>query len=198
MKSNCTSGDVIMSMSDSLRKLLESKNFDQISITEIVNLAYVNRNSFYYHFKSKNDLAIVMLSNELNCAKRHYDSGGHLTVFDIAQMIYKEKHIFSNLLCSSASEAVSNYLYNELANYVVWLIDDKYSCYDLTKEDADILIGWHTESCVSMLKNWLNCQHQYQAPFLEPCRDAAIKATVELVSKSGIQKDYHTKTYRKK
>ena len=39
-------------LSDALLKLLEEKNFDEIKLTEICELAMVHKTTFYNHFKS--------------------------------------------------------------------------------------------------------------------------------------------------
>ena len=43
-------------------KLMEEKNYDQITVTDIVNRADYNRATFYRHYNFKEELAEEMIS----------------------------------------------------------------------------------------------------------------------------------------
>lgn len=51
-------------LGESLKKLLAEKPFDKISIKDICEECGMNRNSFYYHFKDKQDLIIWIFDFE--------------------------------------------------------------------------------------------------------------------------------------
>lgn len=51
-------------LAKALKKLMQEKNFKNISIVDITNLAKVNRKTFYYHFKTIPDLLKWMLECE--------------------------------------------------------------------------------------------------------------------------------------
>ena len=53
-------------LSDALLKLLEEKNFDEIKLTEICELAMVHKTTFYNHFNDKYDL----LKYTLQCIQK--------------------------------------------------------------------------------------------------------------------------------
>ena len=51
-------------LAKTLKKLMQEKNFKNISIVDITSLAKVNRKTFYYHFKTIPDLLKWMLERE--------------------------------------------------------------------------------------------------------------------------------------
>ena len=50
MKHEVTTYNTKRSLADSLKKLMQSKPFSKISVSEIIKLSGVNRKTFYYHF----------------------------------------------------------------------------------------------------------------------------------------------------
>ena len=58
----------------SLKKLLEKKNLDDITVKELVEDCEVNRQTFYYHFQDIYDLLHWFLDNETNQALKNSTS----------------------------------------------------------------------------------------------------------------------------
>ena len=58
---NCTNIIVKESITQALLILMESKDFQKITITEIVNKAGVARMSFYRNYDSKEDVILIHL-----------------------------------------------------------------------------------------------------------------------------------------
>lgn len=60
-------------LAKALKKLMQEKNFKNISIVDITNLARVNRKTFYYHFKTIPDLLKWMLECETVEIAQNFD-----------------------------------------------------------------------------------------------------------------------------
>jgi len=52
-------------LADTLRSLMESYPFDQITVTRLCDTCGINRKSFYYHFKDKYDVINWIFDSEL-------------------------------------------------------------------------------------------------------------------------------------
>lgn len=65
---------VINNIFKSIISLLQEKEFDNISITEITQIAQVSRNSFYRNFSSKEDIIENYISNLLSNWEKEYKS----------------------------------------------------------------------------------------------------------------------------
>ena len=70
----------------SFKQLMKNKTFDKISISDITNACYLNRQTFYYHFQDKYELMnwiyyneiFLPLVNELN--KENYDDAFNINL----------------------------------------------------------------------------------------------------------------------
>ena len=50
---------------DSFWMLLEEKSMDKISVKDVVEIAQINRNTFYYHFKDLYELLDTVFYEEM-------------------------------------------------------------------------------------------------------------------------------------
>ena len=67
-------------MNDALIKLLETKDYEYITIKEICRIACVNRSTFYLHYENMNDLLEETI-NSLNLSfNSHFKSKGNVSM----------------------------------------------------------------------------------------------------------------------
>ncbi|HIX42032.1 MAG TPA: TetR/AcrR family transcriptional regulator, partial [Candidatus Kurthia intestinigallinarum] len=57
---------------DAFNQLIKTKDFDQISVKNITELATINRATFYAHFVDKYDLLDVVLTDETGAVMKTY------------------------------------------------------------------------------------------------------------------------------
>ena len=75
-----------------LKKLMEERDFDQISVADICAECNLNRKSFYYHFKDKYDLVNWIFYTgffESIDLKEHKDNWGIFV--EICEYLYSER-----------------------------------------------------------------------------------------------------------
>ena len=58
------------SLAASLKKLLEYKTLDRITISDITNNCGINRQTFYYHFDDLAGLVEWMFNDKISCIMR--------------------------------------------------------------------------------------------------------------------------------
>lgn len=115
MNENKTTNDYIF---ESFFKLLETKPYEKISVSEIADNAYVSRMSFYRSFKSKKDLVsqalnkiVCKLKNEiLNMPERNE----YTVLKSIFETIKDYKSLLISLLNSSISKEVADTIVNKM------------------------------------------------------------------------------------
>lgn len=152
MKNNDVS--VKLALSNSLKELLLNVELDKISVIGVAKKAYVNRNTFYYHFKNIHELAVWTLENDLRSCHRKHPDTPFLTICDIKYMLYENKGIYYNMFNSSAYSVLHDTLMNESASYIEWVIKEKYSNYVLSDEELRLLVFWHSAAPVKLLSDW--------------------------------------------
>mgnify|MGYP000127315419 CR=1 FL=1 len=113
----------------SFKQLMKNKTFDKISISDITNACYLNRQTFYYHFQDKYELMnwiyyneiFLPLVNELN--KENYDDAFK----GMFNTMYQEKYLYANALSMSSEYGFKEYLYKVLEELVKSMVENKKS-----------------------------------------------------------------------
>ncbi len=96
-------------LGDTLKKLSAGKQLDKISISEIVEAAGLNRQTFYYHFQDKQELICWMFDTavaELTDAK---EDGTLLD--DVVDYLYRERAFYSAALTSEAQNNLREHIF---------------------------------------------------------------------------------------
>lgn len=74
MRNEINSYNTKLLLANTLKELLKHKPFAKVTVTEIIKLSEVNRNTFYYHFEDIYDLLLWFLNQEAINKVRNYDS----------------------------------------------------------------------------------------------------------------------------
>ncbi len=131
-------------LSDTLKNLLRKSKLGKITVHQITENAHIHRNTFYYHFEDKIDLAKYMVRHEMD--KEYPVDAKHTTdaVYRFYTLIYKEPIIYSNLFSSLTFDECVNFFYDEIREQVTFLITEKYATQHVPKEDLEYLIYWNS------------------------------------------------------
>ena len=156
---------------EAFTKLVNTKDYDEISIQDILDASNVGRSTFYCHFKTKNDLLLRIsqdifdhvFSHSLQEEKSHDFS--HENVFDYKHLIthiyyhvLDEKELIKGILSSKGN----NVFMEEFRKHLYVLADSYFNNYPYINKDVplslkkDILV----EDFISILKYWVNNNFQ--------------------------------------
>ncbi|MDQ0149847.1 TetR-like C-terminal domain-containing protein [Eubacterium multiforme] len=141
----------------SLKKLLEYKPLDKITIIDIVEDCEVNRQTFYYHFHDIYDLVGWVFLNESEKAidgKKTYDTWqqGFLKIFQYA---LENKALITNVFYSIAREHLERYLYNETYNLLIGVVNERAVGMDVKDEDKDFIADFYKFAFVGLMLDWI-------------------------------------------
>lgn len=124
-------GDLVMNGKAALylgfNKLMKEKDFSDISISEIVKEAGINRNTFYYHFKDINEFVKAFLEDEiLNTVrekiKKNQFNEGFLLLVDYSET---HKELMHNILeHNDTYDILVKILHNDIRMDVVKILND--------------------------------------------------------------------------
>ena len=153
---------------DAFAKLINNKDYDDITIQDILDEANVGRSTFYCHFKTKNDLLLKIsndifnhvFSNSLKEEKTHDFSKDLL--FDYKHLIthilyhlYDENELIKGIFLSKGNTV----FLEEFKKHLFFFADSYYKNYPQRKENdlplslkKDLLV----ESFISILKYWIS------------------------------------------
>jgi len=83
-------------ISDAFIKLLQDKSMDEITISQIAQEAQIGRNTFYSHFKKKEDILDYLLNSILTTVQYEFSQKPHVNIRDF--LIWRFTFIKTNPL----------------------------------------------------------------------------------------------------
>ena len=144
-----------LALAGSLKKLLQKKFLDDITVKELVEDCQVNRQTFYYHFQNIYDLLHWFLERETEEALR--DAADWREALSLAFRYIQDNHvIIYHIYRSSARESLDCQFYT-LSRALVLRLLDLYAG-DLTLEEADrtFLAEFYMFALSGTLLHWMS------------------------------------------
>ena len=141
----------------SLKKLLNQKPLNKITINDITEDCGVNRMTFYYHFKDIYDLVDWILTEDaikVMEGRRSFDTWTE-AFQDILQQVQANRTLVLNVYRSVGREQVEQYLYRLLDPMLKEFADRETT--DITVQDADkqFVIDFYKYALVGMVLEWI-------------------------------------------
>lgn len=144
-------------------KLLSQKPYHKITVKNIVEECHINRNTFYYHFKSIPDLLEQILKNNTSAiiSKTHHFQTFVDCLIPIVEETIQKKQAILNIYHSIQRDVFIDYL-NKMAFY----ISEQYTQIiinnlNITVQEKDILVRYHKCVIVGTLLDWLDNDANY-------------------------------------
>lgn len=152
---------------DAFAKLINNKDYDEITIQDILDESNISRSTFYSHFKEKNDLLLSVskhifdhvFSHSLKEEKTHDFSKED--IFDYKHLIthiyyhiQDEKVLIKGILSSNGNQV----FLDEFKSHLYVLADSYFNNYPYKNQDIplkltkDLLVG----NFITILKYWMN------------------------------------------
>ncbi|WP_039075981.1 MULTISPECIES: TetR/AcrR family transcriptional regulator [Bacillus] len=148
-------------------QLLNQKNFDQITITDITTLADINRGTFYLHYKDKHDLLSKCQQKFLSDLKslsstvekldivEYYRSNKHIPFLVEMIKYYKENHLILGALLKEKFDLTFK---REIQNLME---ENIFSIPNVKKQEQgtisrNFLISYVFSAHFGIIREWLN------------------------------------------
>ncbi len=144
MKETTLSKEAII---NSFKQLMRQKTFDKISISDITNNCYLNRQTFYYHFQDKYELMNYIYYNEIflplvdNLDEENYD----YKFFQMFEKMKNEQYLYENALSMNSDYGFKQYLFSVIEELVTIICENK----------KTIDIKFYTHGIVGVIIDWI-------------------------------------------
>lgn len=97
-------------LANTLKKLAGHKKVDKISVSEIVEEAGMNRQTFYYHFQDKQELVCWIFDTDVSKLTDEKRDGTLLD--DLVVYLHSEKDFYIDALTSDAQNSLREHIFN--------------------------------------------------------------------------------------
>ena len=114
-------------LSETLKKILQEKSLDKVTVVDIVETSAINRQTFYYHFKDIYDLvewACVEDGKRALQGKRTYNSWQE-GLEQIFKAVLENKPFIMNVYRSVSKEQIESYLYKLTFELIEGVVNEK-------------------------------------------------------------------------
>ena len=154
MKERATTLMTKKALATSLKKLMNGRALDKISIREIVEDCGVNRKTFYYHFENIYDLVNCMFEEEAIESVKKYDfiKDYEDAVRFSMNYIEENEHVVNSALDALGRDELKKFFYNNFVGNMRNIVGEISKDMSIPKDYIDFLINFYTESFASLLK----------------------------------------------
>lgn len=159
MKYEVTSLNTKKMFVSSLKKIMVTKPFSKITVSEIIRDCGVNRKTFYYHFTDIYDLLKWMFEEEAVEVVKQLDvsAGIEQAIAFALDYIEQNDHIINCAYDSIGREGMKNFLMNDFFMFAESFIDrmEKKEGVFLDKDYKKFLVKYYAGSVADSLIDWL-------------------------------------------
>lgn len=141
-----------------LKKLLQQKTLNKITISDLANECGINRMTFYYHFKDIYDL-IEWMTNER--AEKALEGNKNIGSWqqglqNLLDALLEEKTFVMGVYHSLSREQIETYLYNVVGDLIWKVIEDYTGGRSVSIDDRRFLTELYKYGISGIILNWIS------------------------------------------
>ena len=143
---------------DSMKKLLNERPLNQITVKDIVADCGINRNSFYYHFADLPALLEEVIMEQANNIINEYPSidSMEMCMDAIISFALKNKKAAYHIFNSVNRGMYEHYLLDMCHSFVDKYINTTFGELPFAPYDKEIIITFYSCECFGQIINWIS------------------------------------------
>ena len=147
-----------LALEASLKKLLQHKKIDKITINDLTSDCGISRMSFYYHFKDIYELVEWVCVEDGKRAlqgKKTYDTWqeGLTQIFEV---VIENKAFIQNINGAVGREKIESYLYKLTYELISGVVEEKCEKIDIKEEDKAFIAQFYKYGFVGVMLEWID------------------------------------------
>ena len=148
-------------LAHSLKKFMEKRPLNKITVSEIVKDCKVNIKTFYYHFKNIYDLVRLMFEEEAIEVVKQYDLTTDYKDAILFTMDYVEKnnHICNCALDSFGRDELKLFFQKDFFSVIGSIVEKISEGMNVSTDFKKFLINFYTESLAALLIDWIRTKN---------------------------------------
>ena len=158
MKHEVTTHNTKKLLADTLKKIMRSKPFSKITVSEIIQECGVNRKTFYYHFQDIYDLLKWVFDEEAIQVVRHFDllEDYEAAIRFVMDYIRENDYIISCTHDSIGREEMKQFFYMDFIEIITSVINEAetQAHISIEPEFKAYAAKFYTEALAGMLIDW--------------------------------------------
>lgn len=148
-------------LADSLKKLLETKSLEKITIKELVDGCGVNRQTFYYHFKDVYDLLDWIFTTD---GRAVFPGNASIDWEQSARNVFSylenNQQFIISAYHSIAREHLERYIYREMYKLIYERVQQAAVDLDVPEADKQFIANFYKYAFTGLILEWIRCGMQ--------------------------------------
>lgn len=184
-----------LALEASLKKLLQHRKIDKITISDITSDCGISRMSFYYHFKDIYELVEWVCVEDGKRAlqgKKTYDTWqeGFLNIFHAVQA---NKPFIMNVYRCVSRERIERYLSPLIRSLILGVVEEKSADMTVSEHDKRFIASFYEYAFVGIMLEWINGNmKENPAVIVERVSRLIHGNVVRALNESRLDKPLHT------
>lgn len=162
------------SLKDALLTLMQTKDFKNISITDIVRLADLNRGTFYKHYQDKEELLAEIIDEVIKDLTISYRAPyENLTEFEISKLtasaikIFEHVEAHANFYVLLGKSNILTGLQTQVCDELIQLIShDLSNNLENTQINTKLIASYQAYAIWGMITEWVESEFSYSAHYM--------------------------------
>ena len=162
------------SLKDALLTLMQTKDFKNISITDLVQLADLNRGTFYKHYQDKEELLEEIIDEVIQDLTASYRAPyENLTVFEMNKLtasaikIFEHVETYANFYTLLGKSNILTGLQTRVCDELIQLISqDLSNNLSSTKINSKLIASYQAYAIWGMITEWIDSEFSYPADYM--------------------------------
>ncbi|ADU73350.1 MAG TPA: TetR family transcriptional regulator [Hungateiclostridium thermocellum] len=139
-------------IAQTLKKLMLNTPLDKISVQEIVDACGLNRKTFYYHFRDKQDLVCWIFDTEFASLT---DANHNNSVLDeLVEHLYKNRDFYVAALTSNVQNNLSEHFFRIIYESVREKAQEVLGENKIAPAEFDMIVNYFANAIVGTITQW--------------------------------------------
>lgn len=142
---------------EAVKKMLDSKTLDKITVTDIVNDCKVSRQAFYYHFSDIYDIIEWIFKQETEYAleKHRNIETWQIGYCNLLNWLKDNHSLVSNTYKSIQREYIENFMYHVLFTYINQVVEEQAKGLNVSSDQKEFVTKYFTLSFNGIALDWI-------------------------------------------
>ena len=173
---------------DSFWTLLNEKSLDKITVKDVIELAEINRNTFYYHFEDLYALLYTVFSEEAEHYRSNIDENGtfYEEYIRAASVFMDNRNAIIHVYNSKGRDVLNKYMKAASDDLVSRFVRQKAKGTDLSDEGISYITSFYSYAIVGITMQWVeNGMPEYCRNLLKTVSET-FEATIDVMIKDYV------------
>ncbi|MGN6711282.1 TetR/AcrR family transcriptional regulator [Anaerocolumna jejuensis] len=142
---------------EAVKKMLDSKTLDKITVTDIVNDCKVSRQAFYYHFSDIYDIIEWIFKQETEYALEQHRNieTWQIGYCNLLNWLKDNRSLVSNTYKSIQREYIENFMYHVLFTYINQVVEEQAKGLNVSSDQKEFVTKYFTLSFNGIALDWI-------------------------------------------